>query len=271
MIIPVGVLVYLSRRRKPVVEIPVELAQIPENENTIVYNSMGLSKHAALQLEASKFAQVKKLAAGGGGEVFLAKAMDSKLKQKHGEMVIQKVVFVKNQFTEEGFYQEVAIMVMLSKYPYFAKLIGYTVTPLTMFMKYYPDGSLDSWIKKYQVLRSLKYKFVYEIASALSTMHSHDLAHCDIKTQNILIEIQNNTPGCCLTDFGIRQVLSEKIMATKLFNVVNIRGLSVAYASPEAFQNFRSKNYSRADFRKYDIYSYACIIYVITAKTSPWS
>jgi hypothetical protein len=47
-----------------------------------------------------------------------------------------------------------------------------------------------------------------------------------------------------LTDFGIAQILSEKIIATKAFNVINLRGLSVSYAAPEALNNFRSKNTS---------------------------
>ncbi|KAI3656186.1 hypothetical protein MP638_002323 [Amoeboaphelidium occidentale] len=240
-LILVGILIYLVRRRKPAAdndmsaEVPMEPAYIPENENTAVNTSMGLSKHGVLVLEPSLFAQIKKLAAGGGGEVFLAKTMDTRLRQKDGDMVIQKVVFGNSQATEESFHQEVAIMVILSKYSYFAQIIGYTVLPLTMIMN------------------TLKYQFVKEIAYALNTMHSDDLAHCDLNTQNILVGIQNNTPVCCLTDFGITQVLSEKIVAVKMFNVVNVRGLSITYASPEAFSNFGSKN-SKADFRKYDVY-----------------
>jgi hypothetical protein len=54
------------------------------------------------------------------GEMFLAKVMDTKMSMKHGDLVIQKVVFAKNQFTEEAFHQEVGVMIMLSKYPYSA-------------------------------------------------------------------------------------------------------------------------------------------------------
>jgi serine/threonine protein kinase len=136
-------------------------------------------------------------------------------------------------------------------------------------MKYYPEGSLDHWIKKNQMESSLKYKFVNEIASASNTMFTHDLAHCDLKTQNMLIEIQNGKPTCYLTDFGITQVLSEKLMAFKLFDLVNVRGLSVHFALPEAFQNFRSKNYSKADFRADGVYSFSCIIYEIISQTPP--
>jgi serine/threonine protein kinase len=65
-------------------------------------------------------------------------------------------------------------------------------------------------------------------------------------------------------------VLSDKIIATKAFHVINLRGLSVPYAAPEAFKNFRSKIYVGADFKKYDIYSLACVIYETVSRRSPW-
>jgi serine/threonine protein kinase len=102
-------------------------------------------------------------------------------------------------------------------------------------------------------------------------MHAHYLAHCDIKSQNVLVEVSNNVPSCYLTDFGIAQILSERIIATKEFNVINLRGLSVSYAAPEALNNFRSKKYSRTDFRRYDIYSLACMTFEVLTKQMPWS
>jgi serine/threonine protein kinase len=102
-------------------------------------------------------------------------------------------------------------------------------------------------------------------------MHEHFLAHCDIKTQNVLVEVNASVPSCYLTDFGITQILSEKIIATKSFNVINLRGLSVQYAAPEAFLNFRSKNYIGVDFKKYDVYSFACVAYEVLGRKFPWN
>jgi serine/threonine protein kinase len=95
--------------------------------------------------------------------------------------------------------------------------------------------------------------------------------HCDIKSQNDLIEFKEGIPTCYLTDFGITQILSESIIPTKAFNVINLRGLSVHYASPEAFSDFRSKKYSSTDFKKYDIYSLACAIMEVLTQQTPWS
>lgn len=113
-------------------------------------------------------------------------------------------------------------------------------------------------------------KLLMELAEAIETMHSHFLAHCDIKTQNVLVQVENGVPACYLTDFGITQILSDRIVASKLFNVMNLRGLSVQYASPEAFTNFSSKALGGTDFKKYDVYSFACVMYEVLTRKEPW-
>lgn len=97
------------------------------------------------------------------------------------------------------------------------------------------------------------------------------MAHCDHKTQNILIEIHNGVPVCCMAGFGITPVLSDQIVATKMFKDSTLRVLSVPYAAPEAFLDFRPKRYQGADFKKYDIFSYACAAYQLMTRLTPWS
>ncbi|KAI3656060.1 hypothetical protein MP638_001247 [Amoeboaphelidium occidentale] len=237
---------------------------------TVVNSVIGISKHAALLLESSAIGRIRKLTAGGGGELFLVKIMDSSLKNKLGEIAVQKAVFVKSKFTQEAFYQEVGIMIMLNSFPHFCTIHGYTENPLSMILKYYPDGSLYDWIRKNKLVVTPIIKILLDTTQALNTMHSHYLAHCDFKTQNVLVEISSGVPSCYLTDFGITQVLSDSIIATKSFNTINLRGISVQYASPEAFLNFKSKRYSRADFKKYDIYSLACVLCEVLTRKTPW-
>ncbi|KAI3656954.1 hypothetical protein MP638_004213 [Amoeboaphelidium occidentale] len=239
--------------------------------NTFVNTSIGISKHAALEIPSEYVAVVKKIAAGGGGSVFLAKLMDPNLANKFGEVVIQKQIYINNKINEEAFYQEVGIMVMLSLFPQFCTIIGYTLDPMAIILKFYPAGSLAELIRGQSYGLRLIMKACMDVAKALSVMHSQFLAHCDMKPQNILIEIKNGNISCLITDFGITQVLSEKVIATKMFHTVNLRGLSVNYASPEAFASFRSKNYTGVKYTKYDIYSYACIIYELLVKSAPWS
>ncbi|KAI3655599.1 hypothetical protein MP638_006168, partial [Amoeboaphelidium occidentale] len=88
---------------------------------------------------------------------------------------------------------------------------------------------------------------------------------------NVLIEVIDGVPTCYLTDFGITQVLSDKILASREFHVINLRGLSVFYAAPEAFKWFRTKSFVGVDFTKFDIYSFACIIFELLTRKTPWN
>jgi serine/threonine protein kinase len=88
-------------------------------------------------------------------------------------------------------------------------------------------------------------------------MHSHCLAHCDLKPQNVLVKVADGIPCFFITDFGITQVLSESIIAAKSFHIINLRGLLVHYASPEAFTWFRTKSFLGVDFKKFDVYSFS--------------
>jgi serine/threonine protein kinase len=140
-----------------------------------------------------------------------------------------------------------------------------------MILKYYSIGSLSDLIRRNDLKLAVIMKMLKEISMALRVMHSYYLAHCDVKPQNVLVELVDNIPTCFVTDFGITQILSDSIIASRLFNVTNLRGLSIHYASPEAFSNFRSKQFSKADLKKYDIYSFSCVILEIFNKKTPWS
>jgi WD40 repeat protein len=271
---------YISRIKKQqgkiihsaVTENTVEKSDFTVTDLQTVINSViGISKHAAYLIEHSAFARVKKVASGGGGEVYLAKVMDSALRKKVAEFVIQKVVTITNSAMEEAFYQEVGIMIMLSTFPHFCEIIGYTEKPLSIILKYYPDGSLYEWLRKKQYKDAVILRLIAELATALNIMHCHYLAHCDIKPQNILVQDNNGRPSCYLTDFGITQILSDRIIASKMFQFINLRGISAQYAAPEAYRSFRSKNYAGIDFKKFDIYSLSCVLYEMMTKTAPWS
>ncbi|KAI3655338.1 hypothetical protein MP638_001840, partial [Amoeboaphelidium occidentale] len=109
----------------------VDTIQTTTDLKTFINTSMGISKHAAYLIENSKVAKIKMLTKGGGGEVSLAKMIDSAMRRQHGELVIQKIVSVDMKNLEETFYQEVGIMIMLNSFPHFCKIIGYTEKPLS--------------------------------------------------------------------------------------------------------------------------------------------
>jgi serine/threonine protein kinase len=254
---------------------PVETSVITSwtGLSTQLQTIVPLSVHAEFKQEPANFVPVKKIAEGGGGKVFLCQLMSTPLKVKYGEVVVQKLVQIKSKISEDAFNQEVAINIMLGTYPFFVDIVGFTINPYSIILRYYEDGSLYEWIKKSQGRgkTSPSLKVISEIASAISTMHGHFIAHCDLKPHNILIQLKDDGPTCFITDFGIAQVLSDKVVATKMFTIVSLRGLSVFYASPEAFQNFRKKDYRKVDYKKCDMYSFASIMYEVVTRKIQWS
>ncbi|KAI3659938.1 hypothetical protein MP638_004965 [Amoeboaphelidium occidentale] len=237
---------------------PVETSVITSwtGLSTQLQTIVPLSVHAEFKQEPANFVPVKKIAEGGGGKVFLCQLKSTPLK-----------------ISEDAFNQEVAINIMFGTYPFFVDIVGFAVNPYSIILRYYEDGSLYEWIKKSQgrARTSTSLKVIFEIASAISTMHGHFIAHCDLKPQNILIQLKEGVPTCFITDFGIAQVLSDKVVATKMFTIVSLRGLSAFYASPESFQNFRKKDYQKADYKKYDMYSFASIMYEVVTRKIQWS
>jgi WD40 repeat protein len=247
-----------------------EVSNLTTDLETVINTVVGISKHAAFLIETSALALTKRIAVGGGGELFLASVMDPALRNKIGTTVIQKTLFIKNDVGKEAFYQEVGIMVMLLPFQNFCRMLGYTEKPCSIILEYYPDGSLSEWIRTRKSTRAICLKVLKEISQGLNVMHSHYLAHCDLKPQNVLIQVSTGIPTCFITDFGITQVLSESIIAAKSFHIMNLRGLSVHYASPEAFKSFRTKNYSKVNFKMFDVYSFGCVAYEVQTSKTPW-
>lgn len=238
---------------------------------TMVNSYIGLSKHAALELQSDAFTSRRLFAAGGGGSLYFVETNDPNLIKNHGTTLVQKVIFIKGSRMRDLFFQEVAIMAMLRDYPNFSVIVGYTAEPLSIVMKLYSKGSLSDWLKSNQVSKVSITKILIDVSKALEVMHNHHLAHCDVKSQNILVEIIRGLPCCFLTDFGITQVLSSEALATTAFDVINARGLSAPYASPESFQNLRSRVFLSVDYKKYDVYSNACVMLEVLTRKPAWN
>jgi serine/threonine protein kinase len=69
-----------------------------------------------------------------------------------------------------------------------------------------------------------------------------------------------------LTDFGISNVVDERVLKVKAFEVKHRRGLTVAYAAPEAIVRFRDKNRIQPSpqvAKAGDVYSFAILIHTL--------
>jgi serine/threonine protein kinase len=233
---------------------------------TIAPTTVGLSLPAHLEVSSADYRYGKLLASGGGGEVFLGEAISDDLIEICRLIVIKRP----NIVNEEGmklFEQEISIMYLLSTSNFVAKIVGFMLRAPVLLAKLYTDGSLVSFAAKKVLRRKWILCFASDIARGLLDIHNAQIAHCDIKPQNVLIDRDSKgNPFCVITDFGIARVLSEKLLVVKYSEVVSVRGLSTEYAAPEVFKRFRNKNETQAPnvVKAGDIYAVAMSVYFFT-------
>ena len=71
---------------------------------------------------------------------------------------------------------------------------------MNLFLEYAPNGCLFYYIDSWEGLpERLALKFFFQIALAVDFLHSQNLAHWDIKPENIVLDAEFN---CKLCDFG---------------------------------------------------------------------
>jgi hypothetical protein len=251
------------------------------NTATQTFAEEALSVPAYLEVPETSFRILTKLGGGGGGEIFLADAMFDQIKLYGTPIVVKRMKTSggsdeRRERDRKLFEQELSIMALLRNGEHIAKIVGFSRGQYhSILMKYYPIGSLDRFLrqKPTQLSKHVAVIFALDIASGIWEMHKRDLAHCDIKPANILIETDNEGfATCVLTDFGITQVLSLSL-AINGFNVANVRGLSYGYCAPEAHR--RQKSNSPIGDRPYvfkagDVYSFGSVIYEILNRKEPW-
>ena len=233
--------------------------------------SQGLSIPGWLQFDQEKDFRIgKMLTSGGNGMIFLGTPVSPQLGKYGSPIVLKKILKTKTKEEIDLFRQEVAIMSMCKENKFIAKLVGYSEKPYFILMKHYRLGSLESWFRSQANIKTknLITKFLKNISEALMFLHSHGLAHCDIKPQNVLLDEEDDGElYCVLTDFGITRIVTRDALKVQKFQAVDIRGASRPYAAPELFKS----SLSMSEPRKSDVYSTAVVIYRLVTAKQPWS
>ena len=99
---------------------------------------------------------------------------------------------------------------------------------------------------------------IFGIASAMSHLHSHNILHRDLKTENILFD-EHLFPK--IGDFGLTHFFWSIDFMTQQ-SVSGIKGSQI-YSSPEVIQY---NEYSKSS----DVYSFSLIVYEITTSEIPF-
>ncbi|KAH8836140.1 kinase-like domain-containing protein [Flagelloscypha sp. PMI_526] len=169
---------------------------------------------------------------GGSGDVYKAnlttlsrtRLVAVKVPRIHGRRDPQKVV--------TKFLREVVLWSAL-EHPNIVPCLGVTFHGQnagipTVVMPWYENGSLAHFLSKYSKVEKLP--FILQVGNALQHLHSLDIAHGDIKAQNVLVT-SDVPPRAVLTDFG----LSRPLNGVKAFSSSAIQG-TLHFMAPELLQ-----------------------------------
>jgi serine/threonine protein kinase len=220
---------------------------------------------------------------GGMGSIFNAKPTSFDLTDKVGdsEMVVKIVGQNESSLAPTAqtiFHQEVVLIWKFQRHPNVVKMYGWSSNPAGILLRKYTCGDLRRLIKSGS--ESLDYNktniisVMKQVSSAVACMHSQDVVHCDLKSSNILLDLDlvSFTIIAVLADFGIARVLDQNSVQVAAFELANANGVSISYAAPETLTRFRNYQTERnfAVWKAGDLYSLAIILLEMMVRGDAW-
>jgi serine/threonine protein kinase len=244
--------------------------------------TQGFALPAYLERNQLEFRIISKLSQTGNNIVFKAEVLSSSVMTKEFKFLVvkqcAKSIEELNETERRTFFQEITVMEQFKRYKEIATIVGYCLKPVCILMKFYELGSLDRLI--YDISgriynKSIITNILKDVSTGLAILHSYEVAHCDFKPQNVLLEQTPERLTAVLTDFGITKIVGERLInvkQTKEEIIINRRGLTMVYAAPEVIQNFRKKLkiHSNIGIQPGDVYALAATIWEMLTRTRPW-
>ena len=198
---------------------------------------------------------------GGFGDIFAGKWQ--------GEVVAIKKLRVQRVSKKrlEQFEEEVSVFSRLSHDNIITFYGACIKTPnLCMVMELMSGSLYDKiHIEDFQFTNANKSFIAKEIACGLKYLHSQEVAHCDIKSTNILIDIFNqDTFYVKITDFGMS--LMKKDVESSTSPLVSGIG-TPRYSAPEVL---RGDPLNLDAMKMADVYSFGLVVHEIFSEEEPF-
>ena len=221
---------------------------------------------------------------GGGGSMYECLEPRAKLQNIAGihRLVIKEINSSLDSMSyrqKTAFWQELAIMYKFRDHPLFCKMYGYSTQPVSLVVEFYQFGDLGSFIegrtKSLTMFRYTNWRVIdlfMQYCSAIAHMHSEGIAHCDVKPQNVLLNVVSGRLIPIVIDFGVSRVVSDQSLLVKAFEVSDLKGASLAYAAPDVLFMLRSRVNPRNPNVWYaaDTYSLAMTCLEMLNRKTPW-
>ena len=131
---------------------------------------------------------------------------------------------------------------------------------LFIYLEYIPGGSLKNLIDKFGSLSTRLIKlYLPKIIEGLEYLHSKGIVHRDIKSANILVDLNGNIK---LSDFGVSGQISLKKSSGDSCFLQSLKG-TLLWMAPEVICQIKY------DF-KADIWSLGCTLLEMATGFPPW-
>lgn len=146
-------------------------------------------------------------------------------------------------------------------------------------MKFYHFGALLAYVlDKRSDLRQYTYSrrhvvgIIRKFVTAVEFLHQHHIAHLDIKTDNILLELSaSGQLSPVITDFGVSHIVDKESLLVKAFKPSRLNGMSLHYAAPETILRVRQRRneYNPIVWTRGDIFSTAILVQEMMTRRRP--
>lgn len=220
-------------------------------------------------IEIIDFSQIKvqkKIGHGGFGDVYFA--------QWKNEVVACKILHFEKLSKRrlEDFQSEAKILGKL-KHPNIVKLIGACVGPPKFcIVTEYMEVSLYEVIHiddEYLMTEAMKRSILLQTATGVEYLHQREVAHCDIKPQNILLNFMKDQQLTAkLADFGLSTI--KKHTETTLSSTKPVFvACSPAYAAPEVLRGDILKGVKERIMT--DVYSLGVVAWEVLFEDEPFA
>lgn len=211
-----------------------------------------MSNFLAKELHRSKYRLLGLVGQGQFGRVYCA------VHRKSGRLVALKDLD-RDRFSTHKFLRELRFLLSFQHENIVTcQALEHTATGRYLVMDYCEGGTLRSLMEEDVALHPAQgLKLVQQILAGLDHAHQRDIVHCDIKPENILLNVTADGWKARISDFGIARLSQE------LTNEVFSNTGSPAYMAPERFYG----QYSAAS----DLYAVGILLFELLVGYRPFS
>ena len=231
----------------------LEPSKVDAGDLASQYSSSVLITFANLKLE-------KIIGRGGFGEVYAACLLGKPVAFK--KLIYQRM----SQRRIDDFIKEVHILSNID-HPNVIKMIGAVVdeSNIGIVMEYLRCSLFRALFVNCEPLDTgKKITIIQQTASALEYLHTKKIAHCDIKSENILLDWNDAAKLC---DFGL-SALKNDTASTQSNNVLVPQGQGTPrYSAPEVL---RGEILNITQLLQADVYSLAIVVFEVMAEEEPF-